>query len=186
MVSYRYQQGEVTLVYLLSYVVGMRPDEFGLLPDFGGWIDVSDLVKVLQGDSFWCSVSQTIIRKILQRLAIEDFLELVGTKVRCLKYCPPLPEYGLVLPANLYYAVRRRACKFICEYGLAAPKSGNLILTIDPDKALFLGRRYDNKPILVTVQAHQAVIHGVIFVRWGEQWLCDWIPVSCLTSFSRK
>lgn len=180
MTTRRQEQKEITLVSLLTYALGVRPDEFGLLPDAEGWVPVKELVKALHEDEVWRYVRETMIANATTRLAPQA-LELVGGKVRARNRKLPLPEYGLQPPAHLHYAARRRAYPVIRECGLTALEGGSVMLAADHAMAYRLGRRRDAEPIPVTVQAHRAMGQGVVFAQWGEcLWLCDWIPADCL------
>jgi putative RNA 2'-phosphotransferase len=180
MATRRQDQKEIALVRVLSYALGVHPDEFGLLPDPEGWVSVKELVKALHEDETWRHVRESMIAEAAERLAPEA-LELSGTKVRAKGRRPPLPEYGPQPPAHLYYAARRRGYAVIRERGLSAPEGGSLLLAADPETALRLGQRRDAEPVPVTVQAHRAMGQGVVFAQWGERlWLCDHVPPDCL------
>lgn len=183
MTTRRQEQKEVALVRLLSYALGARPDEFGLLPDAEGWVSVKELIKALHEDEAWRHVRESMIAEAAERLAPEA-LELSGAKVRAKERKPPLPEYGLQPPAHLYYAARRRGYAVIRERGLSAPEGGQVMLVmlaVDPATAYRLGQRRDAEPVPITVQAHRAMGQGVVFAQWGERlWLCDHVPADCL------
>jgi len=41
------------LAKMLAYVLGRRPDEFGLIPDAEGFVRIKDLLKALHEEEGW-------------------------------------------------------------------------------------------------------------------------------------
>ncbi|MBW2208401.1 MAG: hypothetical protein JRG79_15965 [Deltaproteobacteria bacterium] len=50
---------------LMVYILGYRPDEFGLVPDSNGFIAFKDLIKALHEEPGWGYVRQSHINEIL-------------------------------------------------------------------------------------------------------------------------
>lgn len=165
---------------MLQYVLGVRPDRFGLVPDDDGWVPVKELLKALHDEDGWRGVRQGMIQQAAERLS-PDTLELDQGRIRCTSRRPDPPDYGVDPPPHLFIAVRRRGYRVIREHGLSPPPGGVLALVADEGLAVQLGRRRDPQPVLVTVQARQAQGRGVVFALYGDTlYLCDRVPPECL------
>lgn len=178
----RLEQKQISLIKLLTYALGVRPDEFGLVPDPLGWVGLKELVKAVNEEPDWRFVRETSVVEAATRLAPEALeLDADGRRVRALERRDPERDYAADPPPHLYYGARRRAWPVIKERGLNAPEGGVLVLVADPEYALRLGRRRDAEPVLVTVQARLAGERGAYFSLFGDKlWLCDWVPAECL------
>ncbi len=178
--SRRQDHKETALVKMLAYVLGVAPAEFGLVPDQEGWVPVKELIKALHEEEGWRGVRESMLKDAAIRLAPGE-LEMVERRMRCRTRKPPRPRPGVEPPPHLYIGLRRRAWPALKNRGLEANQAGPVVLSPDKDFALRLGRRRDPEPVLVTVQAHQAMDEGVVFSLLGEQlYLADWIPPACL------
>jgi putative RNA 2'-phosphotransferase len=178
--SRRQDHKETGLVKMLAYVLSVAPQEFGLVPDGDGWVSIKELVKALHEEEGWRGVRDSMIRDAVNRLAPEQF-ELNENLVRSRQRNVPLPRPGVEPPPHIFIGLRRRAWPVLKDRGLEARNDTPLILAKSEAFALRLGRRRDAEPVLVTVQAHQAMDMGVMFSSLGEElFLADWIPADCL------
>lgn len=176
----RQEQKETALLKMLGYVLGVAPQEFGLVPDAGGWVPVKELVKALSDEPDWCFVHESMVLEAATRLAPEA-LETDGRLVRARERRPLERDFAADPPGHLYYGARRRAWPVMREKGLTAPEGGVLILLADPQEALKLGRRRGHEALFITVQARKAQGQGVLFSLLGEHlWLADRLPADCL------
>lgn len=174
------EQKEKALARMLSYVLGVAPHEFGLLPDEDGWIKVKELVKALGQEDGWRFVRESILRDLAIRVA-PGAIELDEGRIRSKERTPPSPEYSADPPPHLYLGVRSRAWPAFKRRGLETNQSGPVMLATDPELALKLGSRRGPDPLLVTIQAQEAMDQGVVFSAWGEKlFICDWVPALCL------
>jgi putative RNA 2'-phosphotransferase len=176
----RQQHKETGLVKMLGYVLGVAPQEFGLVPDEEGWVSVKELTKALHEEEGWRGVRESIIKDAVNRLA-PDELELDEKIIRSRTRKPSRPRPGVEPPPHIFIGLRRRAWPVIKDRGLEARNENPVVLARSKDFALRLGRRRDADPVLVTVQAHQAMDKGVMFSGFGDDlFLADWIPADCL------
>lgn len=179
-VSRRQSHKEQNLVKMLRYVLGVAPAEFGLLPDSQGWLNIKELLQALHDEEGWRHLRQGMIQDAAIRVASDEF-ELEDKRIRARKRSYPEPDYGSDPPAHLYLGARRRAWPALSRHGLAAGTDERpVVLATDAETALKIGRRKDNEALLITVQAHQAKEQGAVFPGWGDLFLCDWAPASCL------
>lgn len=165
---------------MLQYVLGVRPDKFGLVTDDEGWAPIKELLKALHQEDGWHGVRESMVRQAAERLA-PDVLETQDNRIRCISRQPDPPEYGIDPPSHLFIAVRRRGYRVIREHGLEAGAQPAVALVADEALAIRLGWRKDPDPVLVTVQARKAQGMGVIFALSGDTlYLCDRVPPECL------
>jgi putative RNA 2'-phosphotransferase len=161
------KQQRLSLSRMLAYVLGHRPDEFGLLPDESGYVRLKDLLTALKEEEGWSFVRESHIQDLLRESADTRF-ELKENMIRV------APEHtALVLgpyrtdtpPALLYHAVRNRAYAHAYEHGLVPAGGPWVSLYMTPEAALRVARRRDPEPILLMIQAARAHQKGVTFFR---------------------
>jgi putative RNA 2'-phosphotransferase len=166
----------------LIYVLGHRPDEFGLVPEPNGFVPYKELLQALHEEPEWCYVRQGHINEVLlgkERSLFESEADRIRVLDRRwdLDFDHPAP----VPPKILYVCVRRRAHPHALEKGMK-PSVGRF-LTLSPDKemALRIGRRRDHAPVLFEVMTHPAQRSGVSFLPFGNLYLSAEIPHQCIS-----
>lgn len=154
----------------LSYVLGRRPDEFGLVLDEKGFTTVKELLKSLNEEEGWRHIRLAHLKEVIFTLApapieIED--NRIRAKVRTqLPTSVPLTERP---PKLLYIAVRRRAYPVIVEKGLQVPTGrSHLVLSPDENMARRIGRRIDHQAALLTVQVAESLKKGTRLQKYGR------------------
>jgi len=156
------------LAKLLAYILGHRPDEFGLVLDEEGFAGVKQLLAALAGEAGWGWVR----RRHLEELAVllkPPRLELREDRLRSLVPAPArLRRPGEPPPPLLYTAIPPKAQEPVFASGLQAAAGREILLAATPERALKLGRRRSPEPILVTVQAQAAARKGLAFQGYGE------------------
>jgi putative RNA 2'-phosphotransferase len=159
-----------SLSRLLSYVLGHRPDEFGLAPDPEGFIPYKDLLQAIHEEPGWGYVRQGHIHEVLYGKdrplfdAAEDRLRAVERR-----WTLDLETSPETLPKILHVAVRRRAHAYVLERGLRSDRF--LVLSGNPDMALRIGKRKDPKPVLLEIHTTPAREQGVQFWTFGQLYL---------------
>lgn len=167
-----------SIVKLLNYILGYRPDEFGLVPDPDGYVPVKELLKVIHEEENYGYVRESHIREIL--LGPDRFsFELADHRIRSLdrQWDPDLSTHCLDLPAILFTPIRRRAHAHVMEKGLSAGNNKYILLTPEKDFAERVGRRTDPEPVLLEILANEAGRAGNPFSAFGELFLVKEIPV---------
>lgn len=178
------QHSPVKLAKFLDYILGHRPDEFGLVPDDQGFVRIKDLLKVLQEEAGWGYVNQGALNEVV--LSVPDApVEIVETRIRALdRNRLPIPTVTNSLPKLLYTAVRRKAHPVVLENGIS-PLGGftHVVLSSDRAMAQRIGRRIDQMPVILTVQVEWAGRRGVQLLKFGEKlYLSDPIPLGAFTA----
>lgn len=178
------QKSSKELAKFLSYVLGRRPDEFGLIPDPEGFVKIKDLLKALNEEEGWRHVRRTGIEEIV--LSIPDApLEISEKRIRAAnrEHLPQIKN-AEELPKLLYTCVRKKAHSHVPEKGIF-PIGGFPWVILAPEKQLAerLGKRFDPSPLMLTVQVQQALDAGVHFQSFGETlYLAESLPSGTFTA----
>ncbi len=160
------QQRESISRFLL-YVLGVRPDEFGLVPDEEGYVPFKDLLAALSEEDGWTFVRESHIMDLVREperseIEVKDKLIRVNPAMTELVLGPPPVVEP---PVKLFHAVRRKAYPAALENGLTPGGRAWVPLFTDEKLALRFGRRRDQQPVLVTVLTEKANRRGVVFTR---------------------
>ena len=176
------QQSTRRLEKFIVYVLGRRPDEFGLVPAAEGWVKLKDLLKALNEEDGWRHVRRSHIDEIVLTQPAAE-IDINDNRVRArLREHLPVPQPVDGPPKLLYTCIRRRAYSVVLGKGIVAAEGKKVVLTDTPDLALRIGRRRDPDPVLLTVNVEQALAHGTALHRFGELlYLADAIPSGCFT-----
>jgi len=167
---------------LVAYVLGRRPDEFGLVLDDQGWIRLRDLVKAISEEPGWGYVRKSHIHEVLVTAA-ERPVVLDDERIRAV-YRDDIPhrEEGVCPPKLLYHCLRRRAHSVVTEKGIRTSGQAGLLLATTEELAQRMGKRRDTEPVLLTVQAQKACEAGIKFSKYGEFiFITDHVPVGYFT-----
>lgn len=163
-------------------MLGRKPDEFGLVPDIEGFVRIKDFLKAVCEEEGWGYVRESHVNEILLTLTAPP-IETEDKRIRA-KDRERIPKRIPVEipPGELYTCVRRRAHEHVFEKGITPPENSDVILSSDREMALRIGKRIDQSPILLTVQARKSAGKGVVFTQGGETlFLSGPIPPDCFT-----
>lgn len=165
---------------LMVYILGHRPDEFGLVPDSSGFVTYKELLWALHEEPGWGYVRLGHINEVLLGKD-RPFFETAGDRIKVIerRWHLNLETPALSPPKVLYTAIRRRAHPHVMERGLKA--DGYLVLSSDQDMALRIGRRRDRKPVLLEVMSEPAMEQGILFYAFGHLFLASEIPASFIS-----
>ncbi len=167
---------------LLDYVLGRRPDEFGLVADSDGFVKIKDLLKALSEEPGLTYIRRAHLDEILITLPDPPF-EIVDTSIRA-KYRQHLPAhtYAADPPKLLYHCVRQKAYLHVDTKGIHPTGYSQVILSSDLSLAKRMGRRIDRSAVLLTVQVQHCLDKGVVFFKaGGALFLADFIPPGCFS-----
>lgn len=157
-----------TVAKMLAYILGHRPDEFGLVLDADGFVPLKQLLQALIHEPGLGFVRRHHLDQLMGVLQPPAF-EMAEENIRCLNPGPlPPRRIGETPPALLYLALPPKAHQRVWQDGLQAPTGGELILARTKETALKLGKRRAPAPILVTIQAQAAAKKGSEFTGYGE------------------
>ena len=170
------------LAKYITYIMGRKPDEFGLVPDMDGFVKMKELIKAICEEEGLRYVRSSHIDEILITLSnppIEILDNLVRAKSR--DHLPRrMPASNL--PKLLYTCIRRKAYPSVMDKGIFPIGRGHVILSPEKKLAEKIGKRIDQTPVLLTVQTQKVVKIGVILIQAGDLiFMAKTIPVGCFT-----
>ena len=167
---------------LLSYILGRRPYEFGLIPDENGFVSIQMLLKAIGEEKDWKFIRETHFRELLLQES-EPPIEITGSRIRAIDRSHlPLHTISPDPPKLLYVCIRRKAHAHVLEKGISSSVYPRVVLSSDQDMALRMGRRIDAKAVLLSVFSNKCREQGVIFYHAGGSLLtAGHIPPNCFT-----
>ncbi len=170
------------LAKLLAYVLGHRPDEFGLVLDPDGFIKIKELIQAMNEETDFPHVRRSLIDEIIIT-SPEPVVEIKDTRIRAVdrSALPPVkPDKNP--PKLLYIAVTAKSYPVVLEKGIRPTYFSHIILSREESMAGRIGKRKGASPIILTVNVQQAQTAGVVFQKAGERlFLTDFIPLECFT-----
>ena len=176
------QRSAKQLAKLIDYVLGRRPDEFGLVADAHGFIRIKDLLKAINEEEGYGYVRRAHLNEIM--LSVPDHaIEISGNLIRS-KFRDRLPRHGYAMnpPKLLFTCVRRKAYPHVHEKGIRPAAYSQVILSASREMAERIGKRIDRSAVLLTIQVQHSVDQGVVYFQAGENiFLADFIPAGCFT-----
>ncbi len=173
-------KNDIKLARLLHYILGRRPDEFGLVPDDAGYVPLKDLLKVLHEEK-WSHVRPALLESLPYRVpqaGIQMDQQYIRASSR--EHLPKATPCNDV-PKELFTCIRRKAYTAVSRSGLAPQHHPDrVVLFAEREMALRVGRRRDAHPLVVTVQTTVAQNAGIQFDRLGAAvFLTGRIPADC-------
>lgn len=176
------QKSPKKLSKFISYILGHRPDEFGLVPDPDGFVKIKELLKAICEEDGWKYVRKSHIHEILITLP-KPPIEIKDNVIRA-KNREKLPKQIPVHhpPKILHTCVRRKAYPFLITKGISPRGHEHVILSSGKEMAERMGKRIDQLPVLLTVSTRKAQDKGVEFYRTGGSlFLAGFIPPGSFT-----
>ena len=174
------QRSPKQLAKFFKYVLGRRPDEFGLVPDQDGFVKIKDLLKATNEEEGLKYVRLSHINEII--ITVQDHgLEVADNLIRVVnrKHLPKR-TFAFDAPKLLYTCVRKKAYPHVLAKGIRPTGFSKVILASDRVLAERIGRRSDHAAVLLTVQVNHSEDRGVVFYQIGESlFLADYIPADC-------
>ncbi|MBU1054042.1 MAG: RNA 2'-phosphotransferase [Proteobacteria bacterium] len=170
------------ILKLISYILERKPDEFGLVPDENGYIKIKSLLFAINEDEGFKFVRRHHIHDVLSFLP-ESQLEINDDKIRS-KYRDNLPIQSIsdTPPKLLYTCVRKKAHSFTLEKGIFPVGNNKVVLSPVKEMALRIGKRFNQSPVVLTVNTQKALETGIIFYNSGDLYFAETIPPDCFTA----
>jgi putative RNA 2'-phosphotransferase len=170
------------LARFMLYVLGHRPDEFGLLPDEEGFVPYKELLWALHEEPGWGYVRKGHINEVLLSpdgplfQAREDTIRALDRRWHF-----DLENPAESLPTTLFIGVRRRAHQNVMEKGLASAQGRHIVLSPDRDMAMRIGRRRDHKPVLLEISTRSVSTAGIALKPFGDLFIANQVPAEAMT-----
>ena len=166
----------------LSYVLGRKPDEFGLVLDPDGFVPVRTLLKAITEEKEWGFVREYHLHEILQEEKSPS-IEIAANRIRATdRSLIPIHAESSRPPKLLYVCIRKKAYSPVLEKGIFPSVHSQVVLAADKNLALRLGKRRDPDPVLLTVLSYRCMEQGVRFYQAGTLiFTAEYIPPQCFT-----
>lgn len=163
----------------VSYALRHAPWEYELELDQDGWVSVEQLLTALRENKRFESVTFEDLEYIVKN-SDKKRLEIAEGKIRALYgHSVPMKIVKEIQepPEILFHGTARRFMDSIKKSGLQPKGRQYAHLSMDTETALQVGRRHDNNPVLLKVDAKKAWEDGVKFYLGNDKvWLADNIP----------
>ena len=168
----------------ISYALRHNPKEYNLALDESGWVAMDDLLSALYQKKNKQPVSEQDIIEMLEHSEKKRF-EIKEGRIRAY-YGHSVAEKIELQPAQppktLYHGTTRRVVDKIKKEGLKPRGRQYVHLSQETETALLVGKRRDDWPVLIIVDAQRAWQDGIRFYHGNEMvWLADDIPAVYLT-----
>ena len=154
--------------------------------DEGGWVLVGQLIDALHRNEKWMNVREKDFYDIIEQSEKKRF-EIKDGKIRAY-YGHSIPMKILkeekMPPDILYHGTARRFLDSIKEKGLLPQGRQYVHLSMDIETAGIVGKRHDDKPCILMIDAINAWNEGVKFYLGNEKvWLADSISSRFIKTF---
>ena len=163
----------------ISYALRHAPWEYELEITEEGWVPIGQLIDALNKEEKWKNVCEADLEEMINKSEKKRH-ELVDGKIRaCYGHSIPMKilKEEKIPPNDLYHGTARRFLKSINESGLLPQSRQYVHLSQDIETAINVGKRHDDKPSILIIDAKMAWNDGIKFYLGNEKvWLADRIP----------
>ena len=163
----------------VSYILRHAPQEYGLKLNSDGWVEIPYLCTALKQDGFEVITKEDLLNMI--EGSEKKRHEIVGSKIRAIyghSVDTRIVYEKATPPKILYHGTARRFLGNILEEGLISKERQYVHLSQDVETAINVGKRHDDKPVILKINAMQGYEKGLEFYFVNEKiWLVDGIPV---------
>lgn len=163
----------------VSYVLRHHPEQYDLQLDSDGWVDINVLIEALKKKKKWQLLSRDDIIEMI-KVSNKKRHEIVGDNIRALyghSTSKTIYKEKIEPPQFLYHGTARRFVESIMKNGLLPRERQYVHLSTDKQTACEVGKRRDDKPVLLKVMAKTAWDNGISFYIGNKNiWLSDSIP----------
>ena len=163
----------------ISYALRHAPWEYELEMNEEGWVPVEQLLDALHRTEKWSSICEADLNEMIEKSEKKRH-EFADGKIRAF-YGHSMPMKILKeekMPPNvLYHGTARRFLESIIKNGLLPQSRQYVHLSQDIETAENVGKRHDDKPCILIIDAKTAWNDGVKIYFGNEKvWLADAIP----------
>lgn len=164
-----------TLSKKMSFALRHRPEQFNLVLDNEGWVEMATFAHKL-GTTVEI-VQQVVAQDSKQRFTVQN------GKIRAaqghtipvkIKFATPTP------PAILWHGTTEEAYKVIQKTGLLPMQRQHVHLSATKEQAEIVGSRRKGKLVLLKVETSALRRHTKLMIADNGVWLADFVPVECI------
>ncbi len=170
-----------SLSRFLVYVLGHRPDEFGLVPDAEGFFRIKELLQALHEESGWHYVRKSHVNEVLMS-ENRHLFHAEENRIRALEnnWRLELKNPAIGLSGLLYMGIRKRAHPVVMEKGIRSVSGRYHVLSSDRDRALRMGKRLDPEPVILEIPARRKGKARPLLYPFGVLFLCHEISADMI------
>ncbi len=170
----------------ISYALRHAPQEYGLKLDEQGWVKTEELINALKKHGKYADLTEKDIADMIQ-ISEKKRHEIDGDKIRALyghSTDEKIKKDAAQPPDILYHGTTHKFLNKIFEQGLISKNRQYVHLSKDIDTAITVGKRRDNNPIVLKIDAKAAWNNGVKFYLGNENiWLAEDIDVKYISIY---
>lgn len=157
--------------------------------DENGWVEIEQLLMSLRKNNKWSSVTEEDLYNMIEGSEKKRH-EILSGRIRAL-YGHSLPQKIVKEekepPKILYHGTARRFLVSIKEDGILQKGRQYVHLSVDIDTASQVGKRRDNEPIILEINAKMAWSEGIKFYRGNDKvWLADSVPSKYINEINSR
>lgn len=170
------------LAKFLSYLLGRRPDEVGLIPDPEGWVDIKELLQAMNEEEGWRYVRRGSLDEVLLCVPSPP-VEISDKRIRAVQRDRlPGKQYAESPGKLLYTGITRKSHPSVTEKGIFPTRHPHITLSNEKSIAKRIARRREPSPVILTVNVDLAAAAGSVFYQAGESlFITDFIAPGCFT-----
>lgn len=174
------QRSDVFISKKMSYCLRHNPSKYGLKLDEYGFVPLPAFIQAMNRiHHFQPKLTEMKIREIIQSSDKKRF-EIRNNQI-CALYghsvAGIIKRKKAAPPAILYHGTAHRFLPSIEQEGLLPMGRQYVHLSTDIEMAESVGKRRDNQPAILVIDAKRAFQDGIDFyVGNDEVWLCDSLP----------
>jgi len=169
----------------MSYALRHRPEEFGLVLDKEGWVDIKTFCDALASCKNPIRLTEADIARIIAGSEKKRF-EISNGKIRAtyghsvesrIEFTPSVP------PSVLYHGTSNKALDSIRKNGLLPMNRQYVHLSSDVATARKVGERHDRNPAILVIDAAKMHADGMKFFHSANDgtWMCEKVPFRYIT-----
>lgn len=163
----------------ISYALRHASQEYGLTLDEQGWVPVEDLINTLKKREKYSDLTVQDITFMIQASEKKRH-EIVGDQIRALyghSTEEKINKDAVQPPDVLYHGTAHKFLQKILQQGLISKDRQYVHLSQNMETAITVGKRRDNDPVVLLVDASTAWKDGINFYHGNDTiWLADDIP----------
>lgn len=160
----------------MSYILRHNPNKFNIKLDVNGWTNLDHLINILNKDRRFHDLEIVDIQNMIKTSNKMRF-EIHNKQIRALyghSIDKKIKKEQSKPPIYLYHGTARRFMDSIRKKGLIPKNRQYVHLSKDVDTALIVGKRRDDRPVILKIEAKRAYEEGINFYKEKDDiWLCD-------------
>ena len=156
----------------ISYALRHAPWEYELELDSEGFVHVEQIINAInESGNYDRPITISDLEHIIE-ISDKKRHEIQGDKIRAL-YGHSIPMHiskDVTIPPDvLYHGTTHKALDSILSAGLKPMGRQYVHLSVDTDTAMQVGKRRDNDPVILVIDAQKAYADGIIFYKGNDK-----------------